>query len=317
MVNAPETPESREAAPASAERRERARADMAASGLLGAPKLHPFGDLHALQHLSARAARGVRAAFEALLRTEARSWAEPLEVVRLADYRAGRAELLTAWLPLGMDGQPVLCAFDGALLLSLLDRFFGGTGDAPHPLPKEFSPAANALAERLGAGLAQALETAWEPIGRVAFSVGHCESNPALVGGIETEDVVIVTRFGIAHGDTKPVFLDILYPVPALKPHTVELTGKVVAKPAEPDPKWRTELTRAAMTVRLPVRSVLAEPVVSLKKLMDLKPGDVIPISFTNDVPVMVGGSMLGTGTVGTSNGRAAIRLSSLQGLPQ
>ena len=37
----------------------------------------------------------------------------------------------------------------------------------------------------------------------------------------------------------------------------------------------------------------------------------------TNDVPVMVGGSMLGTGTVGTSNGRAAIRLSSLQGLPQ
>lgn len=317
MVNAPATSESPLAAPASAERRERARADMAASGLLGAPKLHPFGDLHALQHLSARAARGVRATFEALLRTEARAWAEPLEVVRLADYRAGRAEQLTAWIPLGMDGQPMLGVLDGALLLSLLDLFFGGAGDVASPLPREFSPAADALAERLGAGLAQALETAWEPLGRVGFSVGRCESNPALIGGIDAEDVVIVTRFGVARGDAKPVFVDILYPVAALKPHATELTGKVVAKPAEPDTRWQTSLTRAAMTVRLPVRSVLAEPTVSLARLMDLKPGDVIPIHFADDVPVMVGGSLLGTGTVGTSNGRAAIRLSKLEGLPQ
>ncbi|MGJ3628883.1 FliM/FliN family flagellar motor switch protein [Sphingomonas sp. MMS24-JH45] len=105
--------------------------------------------------------------------------------------------------------------------------------------------------------------------------------------------------------------------MPALKPHATELTGKVVAKAAEPDAKWQTSLTRAAMTVRLPVRSVLAEPVVSLARLMDLKPGDVIPISFGDNVPVMVGGSLLGTGTVGTSNGRAAIRLSHLEGLPQ
>ena len=316
MVNAPESTESPPAA-ASADRRERARADMASSGLLGAPKLHPFGDLHALQHLSARAARGVRASFEAMLRSEVRAWAEPLEVVRLADYRAGRAEQLTAWVPLGMDGQPVLCVLDGALLLSLLDQFFGGAGDVPNPLPREFSPAADALAERLGTGFAQALENAWEPLGRVGFSVGRCESNPALVGGIDAEDVVIATRFGIARGDAKPAFVDVLYPVPALKPHATELTGKVVAKAAEPDVRWQTQLTRAAMTVRLPVRSVLAEPVVSLAKLMDLKPGDVIPISFGNDVPVMVGGSLLGTGTVGTSNGRAAIRLSHFEGLPQ
>lgn len=315
MVNAPTTTESR--SPATAERRERARAEMAASGLLGAAKLHPFGDLHALQHLSARAARGVRATFEGMLRSEARAWAEPLEVVRLGDYRAGRADQLTAWLPLGMDGQPVLCVLDGKLLLALLDQFFGGSGDVPAPLPREFSPAADALAERLGAGLAQALETAWEPLGHVGFSVGHCESNPALVGGIDAEDVVIVTRFGIAQGDAKPVFVDVLYPVPALKPHATELTGKVVAKAAEPDAKWQTSLTRAAMTVRLPVRSVLAEPLVSLARLMDLKPGDVIPISFGDNVPVMVGGSLLGTGTVGTSNGRAAIRLSHLEGLPQ
>ncbi|KQT34736.1 flagellar motor switch protein FliM [Sphingomonas sp. Leaf412] len=316
MVNTPETTESaQEAGAASPDRRDRARAAAVGAAVLGAPKLHPFGDLHALQHLSARAARGVRAAFEGLLRTECRAWAEPLEVVRVGDYRAGRAEQLTAWIPLGMDGRAVLCVVDGPLLLTLLDLFFGGTGDAPATMPREFSPAAEALADRFGAGIAQALETAWEPLARMSFTVGRCESNAAHVAGVEVEDVVIVTRFGVVRGDAKPVFVDILYPVAALKPHAVELTGPVVARPAEPDQAWRTGLTRAAMAVRLPVRSVLAEPMVSLHRLMGLKAGDIIPIDFADDVPVMVGTSLLGTGTVGTSNGKAAIRLSHLEGL--
>ena len=62
-----------------------------------------------------------------------------------------------------------------------------------------------------------------------------------------------------------------------------------------------TGLTRAVMTVKLPVRSVLAEPVVKLSTLMTLQPGDVIPIHFGAEVPVMVGGDRLGTGAVGTS----------------
>lgn len=321
MVNATETPESDPGAAsgatgASSERRDRARSDtIGATAVLGAPKLHPFGDLHTLQHLSARAAKGVRSTFEGLLRSEVRAWAEPLEVVRLGDYRANRAERLTAWISLGMDGRPALCVVDGAVLLSMLDLFFGGTGDAAGMLPREFSPAAEALAERFGIGIAQALETAWEPLARAAFSIGRCESNVAQVQGIDMDDIVVVTRFGVARGEAKPMLVDILYPVATLKPHGVALTGKVVAKPVEVDTEWQTELTRAAMTVRMPVRSVLAEPVVSLHRLMNLQPGDVIPIGFNDDVPVMVGGSLFGTGTVGTSNGKAAIRLSKLEGL--
>jgi flagellar motor switch protein FliM len=81
---------------------------------------------------------------------------------------------------------------------------------------------------------------------------------------------------------------------------------------AEPDPAWRQELTRSVMNVRFPVRSVLAEPVVPLSTLMALKPGDIIPINVTPNVPVMVGRDRLGVGTVGAANGRAAIQLTSL-----
>ena len=49
-----------------------------------------------------------------------------------------------------------------------------------------------------------------------------------------------------------------------------------------------------------------------LSMLMTLKPGDVIPIHFGPEVPVMVGTDCLGKGTVGTSNGHAAVRLTHL-----
>ncbi|GGB23484.1 flagellar motor switch protein FliM [Sphingomonas metalli] len=276
--------------------------------VLGASKLNPFGDLNTLQHLTARLARGLRPVWEQLLRREVRSFSEPLSVQRFADYRAERGDLLTAWLPLAMSPgtNQAWLMLDGRFLLEMLDLFFGGSGQVPLLPPAEFSPAAEAMAVRVATQIAKALGTAWEPLTRMSFTPGR----PEMAADIDGEDAVIVTRVGI---DTpgRPMFVDMLYPVQALKPHGATLTGKVLDK-AEPDPAWRNALTRATMGVRFPVRSVLAEPVVPLSLLMNLKAGDVIPITIAPDVPVMVGHDRLGCGTVGTSNGRAAIRLTSL-----
>jgi flagellar motor switch protein FliM len=307
MVNGPSSS-------AAQDRREKPRTDAAHAYALGEANLNPFGDLHTLQHLSARLARSLRSVFEPMLRRELRVWAEPLEVVRFADYRAERPDGLTAWQPLAItpgNGQ-ALIVLGGRFVLETLDVFFGGTGVAPHEMPAEFSPAAEAMIGRLAGAIAAPLNAAWEPLARITFAPGHVEANPALVTDSDGDDAMVVTRFGIAAGTAKPVFLDIVYPVAALKPYTPSLTGKVLGKTAAPDPAWRTSLTRAAMTIRFPVRSVLAEPSITLAKLMELKTGDVIPISFGPDVPVMVGTDRLGAGTVGTSNGRAAIKLTSI-----
>ena len=145
------------------------------------------------------------------------------------------------------------------------------------------------------------------------FTPGHVEANAALLADLDGDDAMVVTRFGLAAEDEAPRFVDLVYPVAVLKPHTPQLTGKVVGKTAEPDPTWSGGLTRAAMGITFPVRSVLAEPTISLAQLMELKVGDVIPIAFGNDVPVMVGGDRFGTGTVGTLNGKAAIKLTKIR----
>lgn len=306
MVNSPSPNDA-------SERRERPRASADHAPALGASSLNPFGDLVTLQHLSARLAKSLKTVFEGLVRKELRAWAEPLSVQRFADYKAERGAGLAAWAALAMTpgkGRAHI-VMDGKFVLEMLDCFFGGDGEAPHPMPAEFSPAAEALVSRVAQAVAGPLDAAWEPLARIGFAPVEAAGQTA--PGIGGDDPVVVTRFGLAEGEHKPVFVDILYPIAALKPHTASLTAKVHDKPVEVEPQWRSGLTRAVMGVSLPVRSVLAEPVVPLAKLLDLKPGDVIPIEFGAEVPVMVASRRLGTGLVGTSNGRAAVRLTSFE----
>jgi flagellar motor switch protein FliM len=296
------------------ERRERSRQSAEHATALGTANLNPFGDLHTVQHLSARLAKSLRGVFEPLVNKKLRTWAEPLVVQRSADYRAEREPGLTAWLDLPMTpGRGSACAvIDGGFMLEMLDCFFGGDGEAPSPMPAEFTPSAEVLANRIGKALAADLGRAWEPLERIEFRTAP-RPNMAIPPEMDGNDPVIVTRFGIAAEHGKPVFVDILYPVAALKPYTPSLTARVHTNAPEPEPQWRNSLTRATMAVRLPVRSVLAEPIVSLAMLMDLKPGDVIPISFGPEVPIMVASQRFGSGTVGTANGQAAIRITSLK----
>ena len=307
MVNSP----SDTAAP---ERRERPRAGADHAPALGTANLNPFGDLVTLQHLSARLAKSLKTVFEGLLRKEMRAWAEPLSVQRYTDYRAERGPALSAWQSLAMSPGKgrALIVMDGKFVLEMLDCFFGGDGEAPHPMPTEFTPAAEALIARLGQTVVAPLDAAWEPLTRVAFR-SVPSTNIAAAADFSADEPVVVTRFGFAEGEHKPVFVDLLYPISALKPFTGPLTAKVHDKPAEIEPAWRSGLTRAVMGVPLQVRSVLAEPMIPLSRLIDLKAGDVIAIDLVPEVPVMVANRRLGTGLVGTSNGRAAVRLTSFE----
>lgn len=299
------------------ERRERSRAGAEHAPALGTASLNPFGDLHSVQHLSARLAKSLKGTFEPLVGEGARCWAEPLSVQRFGDYRAERPQGLTAWLSLAMTpgrGRALVVA-DGKLAFEMLDRFFGGEGEAPHPLPADFTGSAETLLTRLAAGIAAQLAPAWEMLARIEFAPVASAAPLSTVPEIDAGEAMVVTRLGVAAGDAKPQWIDILYPVSALKPYTPSLTAKVIGGEPEPEPEWRNGLTRAAMALRLPVRSVLAEPVVPLSMLMALKAGDVIPLAFGPDVPVMVARRKIGSGTVGTANGHAAIRLTRFESL--
>jgi flagellar motor switch protein FliM len=282
---------------------------------LGSGQHNLLGDLHALQHLGSHLARSMRGVFEPLLRRQPRVTAEPLATMRFDDYLDARPAGLASITLVGMaplNGQAMI-VLEGALVLEMVDLFFGGTGTVPSPLPGEFTPTADAMIARTTASLADRLARAWGELAEIDFRVGKTESNPAMLSHIDGEDRVVLTRFDMTLSDTRSTRIDILYPVGTLKPIAPILSAKVQSKRGGADPAWMSGLTRAVMNVELPVRSVLAEPVVSLARLMALKTGDIIPISFGPDVPLLVADNRFAHGAVGAANGRAAIRVNRIE----
>lgn len=295
--------------------RARPRQRAAHAHALGEAAANPLGDLGALDTVNQRFARALRSLFEPMLRRPVRIAADAIQVRRFDDWLDGREGLtsttLVSMAPLS--GHAML-AVDGGLIFELVDLYFGGPGVAPNPLPAEFTPTAEAMVERLARGAVERLAEAWSELAALDFRVGRSESNPALLAQLDGSDRVVVTRFSLQLTDSRVAAVELLYPAAALKPIASTLSSRAQGRrPASADPAWLASLTRAVMDVKLPVRSVLAEPVVPLSTLMNLKPGDVIPISFGPEIPLLVADKNFARGAVGAANGRAAIRVRRLE----
>jgi flagellar motor switch protein FliM len=79
------------------------------------------------------------------------------------------------------------------------------------------------------------------------------------------------------------------------------------------DAAWTGALNSALRDVRLPVRSVLARPEISLTKLLDLQVGDIIPLTIPRHVPITIAGRNFATGSIGEANGNAAIMIEHIE----
>jgi flagellar motor switch protein FliM len=285
--------------------------------VLGSASANPLGDLQALAPVNQQLARTLRTLFEPLLRQQLKISAEAVAVERWDAYltsRGGGLSSVTMMSMAPLSGQAML-VLDGGLTFRLVDIYFGGPGLAPNPMPAEFTPTAEAMIERVASGFAERLAGAWAELAEIGFQPVRTEANPAMLAHIDGEDRVVRTRFLLTVGNAAhPIAVDLLYPAASLKPIAPILSSKVQSRRAE-DPAWMNRLTRAVMNVKLPVRSVLAEPVIPLKQLMTLKPGDIIPISFGPEIPLLVANNRFARGAVGASNGRAAIRVHRIEPL--
>jgi flagellar motor switch protein FliM len=291
------------------------RAPAAHAAALGAASSNPMGDLNALTLVNQRIARSLRALFEPMLRQPVKIAPDPITVERWDDYlgkRGGGLASVTLIVMPPLSGQAML-VLDGGFIFRLVDLYFGGPGLVPNPLPAEFTGSAETMIGRVAKGFVERLAGGWAELAEIDFQPTRTETNIEMVTTVDGDDRVVVARFVLSFGEGKQVPFDLLYPAASLKPIAPILSAKAPARRQVADPAWMNELTRAVMNVKLPVRSVLAEQNVPLSQLMTLQPGDIIPISFGPEIPLLVANQRFARGAVGASNGRAAIRLNRIE----
>jgi len=206
----------------------------------------------------------------------------------------------------------LLLSVPPSLIIALVDAYYGGDG-AVEPLRAAFGAAEHRLFDRVAAAAGEAIGAGWAEVAPLV---------PALTGSVfaaadisfgKLDDLVVVQQFNVS-GSEVPVA--IVYPLAALRgvagPDMCS-AGASAENASELDTVWQRRLTDAVMQSCLPVRTVIARPIVPLARLMSLAPGDFIPVTLPARVPLTVAGRLLAHGTIGEANGRAAIMIDKIE----
>jgi flagellar motor switch protein FliM len=193
----------------------------------------------------------------------------------------------------------VLIAVPLPTLLGLVDAFYGGSG-AQSEARDALTAAELRFADRMAAQFAAMLSASWtgaRPVlGAVALS---SEAKPFCT----VNEAVLVQNFPASK-------LACVYPLAALRD---EAGPDEETAQAKPDAEWSARINAAALSIRLPVRTIFARPEISVAKLMALQPGDIIPLLLPQHVPITVSGRHFAQGNVGEASGRVAIKIENMQ----
>ena len=281
--------------------------------VLGSDAMRPMASVPAFNRMSDRIARKLRQVVEPFSRTKPMVTAEPVAVRRFEAWQQEQPDFLSLSIyrfrPLR---GGALIAVDATLISSLVDSFYGGTGAPPARRGAEFTGVEERLISRLTDGIIATLTKVWGDIIPAEFQLTIRETNAALAALVEGNESVVIARFRVSTAADTTSTIDILYPAGSLRAIETELSAKAFDENGLADGEWRQRMIAALREVRLDARSVLARPELSWAELLKLQPGDVIPISFPSNVPLLVAGREIALGKIGDQDGRAALKIESM-----
>jgi flagellar motor switch protein FliM len=194
------------------------------------------------------------------------------------------------------------------LLLTLLDGFFGGTGRATTDPQAVIAPAAQRFLAMLVRSFAADLAAAWVPVTPVELELVKQETNPRLVQLGAANEAVLVVKFTVEFASRSGT-IDWLLPETLLAPVREALAADGGQKPLRKQEAWAPVLTTALQDAELDTRAILAEAQISLRELVRLSPGDIIPIEAPQQVTLLAGDVPLYRGSFGVSQGRNALKI--------
>jgi flagellar motor switch protein FliM len=200
-----------------------------------------------------------------------------------------------------------------ALLLTLLDGFFGGSGRATTDPQAAIAPAAQRFLALMLRSVAADLSAAWAPVTPLELELVKQETNPRLAQLGAPNEALLVVRFVVEFG-ARSGRIDWLLPETLIAPVREALAADGGQTTLLSQEAWAPALTAGLQDVEIDTRAVLAQAQISLRELVRLSPGDIIPIEPPQQVTLFAGDVPLYRGRFGVSQGRNALKI--LSGAP-
>jgi flagellar motor switch protein FliM len=146
------------------------------------------------------------------------------------------------------------------------------------------------------------------PVTPIELELVKQETNPRLVQLGGPQESLLVVRFTVEFA-ARSGRIDWLLPEALLAPVRETLAAAGGQTALRKQEAWAPVLTNALQDAEVDTRAILAQAQISLRELVRLSPGDIIPIEPPQQVTLFAGDVPLYRGRFGVSQGRNALKI--------
>lgn len=212
---------------------------------------------------------------------------------------------------LGKDADEIVLHIPGQLISQALDLHYGGSGAVP---PRAvFTPSELRFVARLGASLIPHM------------GIANADAMPQPARALEMHpdihsfdwpryrDSIVVADIHVAGPGISQTTLSCFIGYARAKKIGLRMAA---SNPTQlpPQPEWQAKMKTAALRVPIPARAILTQAEFPLSRLLALRAGDILPVMLPAEVPLFVAGRRFAHGSMGESNGRAALKIDHMEG---
>ncbi len=267
------------------------------------------GRMPTLEMVNERFARFIRISLFNFLRRSAEIFISGIQVQKFSEYIQGLLvpNNLTIVRFNPLRGK-ALIVIDPRLVFTVVDNFFGGAGQFYNQTEgREFTPTEMRVVRIIIDMIFKDLKEAWKPVMELDFEYVGSEINPRFANIIGPGEIVVISTIHIelegGGGD-----VNIVMPYAMLEPIR-ELLDAISSDSGEVDDGWQLALRGEVLRAKVSINSLLVEKDMTIRDIMRLKKGDVIPIDMPDTVILKAEGIPVFEGRVGISDGNYAIQI--------
>ncbi len=267
------------------------------------------GRMPTLEMINERFARYTRVSLFNLLRRSAEVAVGGIQVQKFGEY------IHSLYVPTSLNLVKVkplrgtaLFILDARLVFKLVDNFFGGDGRPAKIEGREFTPTELRVVRMVLDQAFVDMTEAWQSVMKINFEYVNSEVNPALANIVNPSEVVVVSTFHIeldgGGGD-----MHFTMPYSLIEPIREMLDAGFQSDLDDHDERWTRALREDVLDVRVPLSATVVRRQIRLRELLDMQPGDVIPVTLPDSMVLRANGIPTFKVRMGAQKGNLALQI--------
>jgi len=205
-----------------------------------------------------------------------------------------------------------LIVIDPDLIFLFVDNFFGGDGRFQvKGTGREFTPTEQRTIQRVLNIIFDSYSKAWDPVYKISMSFLRSEINTQFANIAGPTELVAITTFRIDIGAIGGL-VNFCFPYSMIEPIRELLSNDLQGQPENVDDTWTELMKQQLKSAEVEAIADLCTISTSLRKVMNMKVGDIIPVNLNSLIELKVDGVPILNGSYGQFEDQYAIRVENL-----